>query len=164
MGAERRSTPRREFSGGYLPPTTRIRPGTEVTVVNLSASGALIEGTVRLRPGGHYELCVDLPARTITIAALVRRAFVARLDARFGMRYRAALEFEFPVPWPVPADLLDEYRLPDADASVPAAGVANTRRAASGPHDGGTGAPTPAISPLSAADGIRLDSTEPTAG
>src|SRR6185503_16346062 len=45
MFAERREAGlRTHFTGGYLPPTARIRPGRLVVVVDLSCGGALVEG------------------------------------------------------------------------------------------------------------------------
>jgi hypothetical protein len=135
MRAERRGAPRSVFSGGYLPPPARVRPSTCVTVVNLSSSGALIEGTLRLRPGAPCELSLDTAARTITVAAVVMRAFVARLESRAPVRYRAALVFETSVLWTLGGDLLEEYLVPAPKPFTGCEGVAAARPTPAASHD-----------------------------
>jgi hypothetical protein len=112
-----------------------VRPSTSVTVVNLSSSGALIEGTLRLRPGTPCELSLDTTARTVTVAAVVMRAFVARLESRAPVRYRAALVFETSVLWTFGDDLFEEYLVPALRPLSGCEGVAAARRASGGARD-----------------------------
>jgi len=94
MGGERRRATRVIFRDGHLPPAARVRPGSEVIVVDLSSTGALLEGHSRLRPGGRCELTFALASGDITVRARVARCFVARLERAAAVRYRTAVAFE----------------------------------------------------------------------
>jgi hypothetical protein len=128
MPAERRAWPRRVFAGGCLPPPARIRPGTPVVIVNLSTRGTLIEGSLRLRPGGRCEFQFTTPEGEVIAAARVARCFVARLAASM-VRYRAALAFDQPIALPPEQELLAGYQLPARPPQSPAVGVAASRAA-----------------------------------
>jgi hypothetical protein len=82
------------FRDGHLPPRARIHPGSEVIVVDLSSTGALVEGQSRFRPGGRCELALCFGAGNLTVRARVARCFVARLERAAPVRYRAAIAFE----------------------------------------------------------------------
>ncbi len=112
--------------GGHLPPAARLRPGPSVVVVNLSRSGALVEGHLRPRTGStctfEYASCEG----TVAIVARVLRCFVSRLEAA-SVRYRAALVFEALVPAPVESDVLAGYQLPTVLPSAAGGGVVAAR-------------------------------------
>jgi hypothetical protein len=126
MHAERRASPRRAYLGGFLPPAARIRPGAPVTVVNLSARGTLVEGSLRLRPGGRCDFQFTTGSGDVVAAARVVRCFVARLEAS-AVRYRMALAFEQPVPLPAEQELLAGYQLPTSRSPAPRVGVTGSR-------------------------------------
>jgi len=90
---ERRRAPRR--IPHELEPTARLRlrTGREMTVVDMAATGALVETEGRLLPGTG----VDVHVMTVDGRELVRsrvvRAFVWRLGAE-RIVYRGALAFE----------------------------------------------------------------------
>lgn len=109
MSHERRRAPRVRFAGGVLPPPARLRHWADVTVVDLSSGGALIEGVFRVRPGARVELRIGVEAERISVQARVLRCFVSALDRQRGVRYRAALAFDVPVVVAPPVDLLAEY-------------------------------------------------------
>lgn len=111
MRDERRRWPRHVYSNGHLPPTTRLRPGAIVTLVNLSCGGALVESTLRLRWGTRCDLEWTMGDGMTIVAARVTRCYVARLGPS-GVRYRTAVRFETTVASPAAADLLEEYQLP----------------------------------------------------
>ena len=71
-----------------------LRPGCEVSIINLSAGGALIEGPRPLRPGARVHLVLGIGARSLGLGAHVLRCSVASLDATDGVRYRGALRFD----------------------------------------------------------------------
>ena len=71
MDADRRVARRVAFRNGILPPRARLRPGGDVVLVNLSNSGALVEGTFRFRPDARCELSVTEGAGESTFRALV---------------------------------------------------------------------------------------------
>jgi hypothetical protein len=83
----------------FLPPLLRLtratlRPGHAVSLIDLSAGGALIQGTRPLRPGGRVHLQVSTDARTFSLNGHVLRCAVWALDVHAGATYRAAVKFE----------------------------------------------------------------------
>lgn len=91
---ERRAHPRRSPSPQSWLATARVRPGHEVTVINLSSGGALVEAAVRLLPGARVTLQFVGPGVGLRAAARVIWCRVAALDAERGVRYRGALAFD----------------------------------------------------------------------
>jgi hypothetical protein len=79
--------------------TARLRAAGSVTLVDLSAGGALIDADVPLRPGA--ELSLEISGRGIETAVTLRvlRSHVAALMAH-GTRYRGACEFARPLELP----------------------------------------------------------------
>lgn len=74
----------------------RLRTGDMLTIVDISASGAMVETGRRLLPG--VKLVVHLAAAecTVRIDARVVRCSVWALAPEGGVRYRGALEFVEP--------------------------------------------------------------------
>jgi hypothetical protein len=126
MDADRRAARRVAFRNGILPPRARLRPGGDVVLVNLSNSGALVEGTFRFRPDARCELSVTEGHGESTLRALVVRSFVARLDRAGPVRYRAAIRFDRAMEWRSSVTTLDGYRIPEALAGLDHPGVAAT--------------------------------------
>jgi hypothetical protein len=77
--------------------TARVRPGRDVSLVDLGDDGALVEGTTRLMPGTRVVLQLNAGERSLAVAGLVVRCEVASLDRDRGIRYRGALRFEMPL-------------------------------------------------------------------
>ncbi len=76
--------------------TGRIRPSTEVKVLNLSEHGMLIETPFGLPPKGTCELTVKAPSGPKTIRAKVARCranMVKKDDGKISMLFHAGLEF-----------------------------------------------------------------------
>ncbi len=91
--AERRHDTR--FSQPLIAATQAIlRPGYAVSLIDLSAGGALIQGPRPLRPGARVHLQLLTPNRRIAIPAHVLRCAVASLDSRQGVQYRGAIKFD----------------------------------------------------------------------
>lgn len=74
----------------------RLRAGRELAVVNVSSSGALIEGATRLLPGTHVEVHIVTAAGRTLVCCRVVRAYVCRVEAAL-IRYRGAIMFERPI-------------------------------------------------------------------
>ena len=101
----------------------RLRAGRELTVVDLSDSGVLIEGPARLLPGTHVDVHVVTRDGRTLVRSRVVRAYVCHVQAD-SVRYRGALAFEraidtsaagYAVPGilaPAPAPLGTAYPLP----------------------------------------------------
>ena len=79
--------------------TARVRAGHDVRIVDLSASGALIEGARPLRPGARVEMHLVLNGQRAALTAHVVRCLVATIDAHDGITYHAALSFECRFDW-----------------------------------------------------------------
>jgi hypothetical protein len=74
----------------------RVRAGRELVVINLSSTGALVEGEARLLPGRHLDVHVVTAAGRTLVRTRVVRAWVEGLWAD-RVLYRGALAFEGPL-------------------------------------------------------------------
>jgi hypothetical protein len=90
---DRRLDPRYGWSSDDVSQAT-LRPGCVVHVVNLSASGALVQATRPLRPGARLHFHLVLRHRSFGMVVQVLRCGVWTLDPREGVTYRGALQFE----------------------------------------------------------------------
>jgi hypothetical protein len=95
-GSERRRAVRREPQSDEPLSRVRLRTGRELTVVNISASGALVEGLTRLVPNTHTDLHIVTRHGRVLVRTRVVRALVWQLE-RDKVCYRTALAFETPV-------------------------------------------------------------------
>jgi PilZ domain len=77
----------------------RIRGGHDVILLDVSASGARVEGTRPLRPGARVDVHLSRDSRRVTVPARVVRSLVAAIDADHGITYQAALSFERRCDW-----------------------------------------------------------------
>ena len=132
---ERRRTPRRTPEAGESLCRVRLRTGRELSVIDLSSLGALIEGDTRLLPNTHLDLHVVTHTGRILVRCRVVRAFVHRLDADLVF-YRVGLTFERTVDvspgYALPSPFSSDHGQPGIDypEPLPAAGVVD-RQAAS---------------------------------
>ncbi len=134
MVAERRRARRYDYRDGFLPPAARVRPGHDVIIVNLSASGMLVEGTCRLRPGCLVESRLLFDRGPLQIDGEVVRAFISAVD-KGGVRYRAGIAFALAVPVTAPPDFLLGYQLPDSPLASRAGSGSNYPESHRGTHD-----------------------------
>ncbi len=99
-----------------------LRPGYAVSLVDLSASGALIEGPRQLRPGMRVHVQIVTDTRRFALAAQVVRCAVAALDSGAGVRYRGALRFDERCEAIWEGGTLDGYLFPGGQRRVSHAG------------------------------------------
>jgi hypothetical protein len=71
-----------------------LRPAHLVSVLNLSAGGALIVGARPLRPGSRVFLQLTVAGQTGGRASQVVRCAVASLVGADGVQYRSAIRFD----------------------------------------------------------------------
>jgi hypothetical protein len=71
----------------------RLRGGREVSLVDLSANGALVEGEARLLPGTHVDVHVVTTNGRVLVRSRVVRAYVCTVS-RDRVTYRSAIAFE----------------------------------------------------------------------
>jgi hypothetical protein len=90
--------------------SSRVRPGTPVAIVDISAGGALVETEYRLLPGASVELQMKTSDRTAAVRGRVLRSAVVTLGAQL-VRYRGAIGFECQPAWKANEQLAG-YSLP----------------------------------------------------
>jgi len=146
MCADRRARGRTVFTGGYLPPAARIRPGRDVVIVDLSRDGALVEGPWRFRPLSRCDVHLQVTGQDVHLRARIVRCFVARIERQEPVRYRTALAFDRAVDLPERWDALDGYSIPADFSESSFSGVVDTPTpvAVSSPHG-----PEPGNAPVS---------------
>jgi hypothetical protein len=71
----------------------RLRTGRELSVVDVSNTGALVEGQVRLLPGTHVDVHVVARDGRALVRSRVVRCWITVLQAD-AVWYRAALAFD----------------------------------------------------------------------
>jgi hypothetical protein len=91
--SERRRTVRRIPQPDETLARVRLRTGRELSVINISPTGVLVEGGTRLLPGTHADVHVVTRHGRTLVRARVIRSLVWRLQAD-SVSYRAALAFE----------------------------------------------------------------------
>jgi hypothetical protein len=77
----------------------RVRPGHLLTLVNVSAGGALVEASCQLRPGARIVVHLESDDDRRLVHASVMRCTVATIDPQSGITYRAALSFTERCDW-----------------------------------------------------------------
>ncbi len=90
---DRRTDTRYEAACADLTRAT-LRPGCAVSVVDLSAGGALVQAGQPLRPGARVHLQLVTTRQAFGLLAVVLRCAVWTLHAEHGATYRGALRFE----------------------------------------------------------------------
>jgi hypothetical protein len=76
----------------------RIRPGHAASVVDVSASGALLETAHRLLPGAAVDLHIETDRDRASLRGRVVRCAVAAVRAA-SLSYRGAVVFDRHLPW-----------------------------------------------------------------
>lgn len=92
---DRRRDPRYAWPREEISQAT-LRPGCVVSVVDLSACGALVQSSRPLRPGARLHFHLVLRQRRFGLIARVLRCAVWTIDSPEGVAYRGALQFEEP--------------------------------------------------------------------
>jgi hypothetical protein len=90
---ERRRAIRRAPASDESISRVRFRAGSHATVIDLSNSGALVEGVARLLPGTHVDVHIFTTEGRSLVRSRVVRAYVSQLEAEL-IRYRGALAFD----------------------------------------------------------------------
>lgn len=98
---ERRRTVRLTSAAEHGVRFIRIRPGHGATLIDVSASGALIETHRRLLPGSLVELQMETDHHKTNVRGVVVHCFVSRVGPAC-VSYRGAIEFDRRLPWFAP--------------------------------------------------------------
>jgi hypothetical protein len=110
--SDRRRSPRRTPASDEPLSQVRLRAGRQLDVINVSDTGLLAEGDMRLLPGTHVDVHLVTAEGRLLVRSRVVRALVCRV-CRDRIVYRGAIVFERPV-----STAAVGYPMPDvADAS-----------------------------------------------
>jgi hypothetical protein len=74
----------------------KLRIGPELTVIDISSHGVLVEGRARLAPGARVDVHVVPPQGRVLVRTTVVRAYVCQLRPDTVI-YRAGLRFDHPI-------------------------------------------------------------------
>ena len=91
--SDRRRSPRRAPASDEPLSQVRLRAGRQLQVINVSDTGLLAEGEMRLLPGTHVDVHLITADGRLLIRSRVIRAFVCRVS-RDRIEYRGAIAFE----------------------------------------------------------------------
>jgi len=93
---ERRRSGRRTPQPDEALSRVRLRTGRELTVVNISADGALVEGHTRLLPGTRTDVHIVTRHGRVLVRTRIVRSLVWRLEPDL-VTYRTGLAFDVAV-------------------------------------------------------------------
>ena len=111
---DRRRASRRRHVEEHGIVAARVRPGRDVSLLDVSAGGALVETASRLLPGSAVELHLESRDRRVAIRGRVIRCAVSRLRST-TVWYRGAIIFDRHLPWFVDDDAAG-YAIPSAES------------------------------------------------
>jgi hypothetical protein len=140
--SNRRVEPR--YPAAAIPAITamRLSPGEAVTLVNISASGVLVEGKTRFVPGTRVTVHFEGAIKPNQIKARVIRCQVSAIGGGGSLQYQSAIAFEGRMDLPVDDAVAPPLPPPPVEEPVPAKkGKAAAAAAAPPPAP----APTPRV-------------------
>lgn len=97
---ERRRDPRRLAADLTWLRAVSLRPGLEALLVDISPGGALVETTIRLRPGMKTVLRLSTTESELRASGEFVRAWVTAILPDRGLVYRGAVRFDSPMDLP----------------------------------------------------------------
>jgi hypothetical protein len=95
---ERRLSQRRQSFEAHGIALIRVRPGVDASMVDLSATGVLVETQRRLLPGASIEIHFVRDKRLAAVRGRVLRCAVVRLEPT-AVCYRVAVLFDQHLSW-----------------------------------------------------------------
>jgi hypothetical protein len=99
----------------------RLSPGDAVRLVNLSASGVLVEGKTRFVPGTRLGVIFEGPKAPPTVKGRVVRCQVSAIAGGGSLQYQSAIQFEQKIDVPVDEAALPQQAAPPAAPAPPKA-------------------------------------------
>lgn len=128
------------YPAAVMPAITamRLSPGEAVTLVNISASGVLVEGKTRFVPGTRVTVHFEGTIKPNQIKARVIRCQVSAIGGGGSLQYQSAIAFE------------GRMDLPVDDAALPQAMTPPPPPVEEPPKRGKAAAPPPAPAPARA--------------
>ncbi len=118
--SNRRVDPR--YPAAVMPAITamRLSPGEAVTLVNISASGVLVEGKTRFVPGTRVTVHFEGTIKPNQIKARVVRCQVSAIGGGGSLQYQSAIAFEGRMDLPVDDAALPQAIAPPSPVEEPA--------------------------------------------
>jgi hypothetical protein len=89
-----------------------MRAGSQLTVLDLSNAGALLEGASRLLPGTHIDVHIVTAEGRVLVRSRIVRAYVSRVEAD-RVQYHGAVAFDRHVSTTATGQAVPEVFLPD---------------------------------------------------
>jgi hypothetical protein len=123
--SNRRVDPR--YPAAAIPAITamRLSPGEAVSLVNISASGVLVEGKTRFVPGTRVTVHFEGTIKPSSIKARVVRCQVSAIGGGGSLQYQSAIAFEGRMDLPVEGSALPAPAAPHVEeAPAPKKGKA----------------------------------------
>jgi hypothetical protein len=108
----------------------RLSPGDTVRLVNLSASGVLVEGKTRFVPGTRLSVIFEGPKAPPTVKARVVRCQVSAIAGGGSLQYQSAIQFEQKIEVPVEEAALPQAPVPPAPPPAPKASASSSKKQA----------------------------------
>jgi hypothetical protein len=140
---EHRSAPRRPASAVPTIKGVRLSPhGTEATLLNISASGILVECTSRLRLGTAVTTVFDGTFSPSTIEGRVARSSVANVSKKGVLQYHIGIAFNKPIALMPVASAVVQPVAPAVPAALESSGALGT------PETLGTTSQAPEAAPV----------------
>lgn len=118
--SNRRVDPR--YPAAAIPAITamRLSPGEGVSLVNISASGVLVEGRTRFVPGTRVTVHFEGTIKPNQIKARVVRCQVSAIGGGGSLQYQSAIAFEGRMDLPVEESALPPSAVAPAPVEEPA--------------------------------------------
>jgi hypothetical protein len=131
--ANRRVDPR--YPAAAIPAITamRLSPGGAVTLVNISASGVLVEGKTRFVPGTRVTVHFEGAITPNQIKARVIRCQVSAIGGGGSLQYQSAIAFEGRMDLPVDEAVAPSLPPPPAVEEPPPSSKKGKAAAAAAP-------------------------------
>jgi hypothetical protein len=111
----------------------RLSPGEAVSLVNISASGVLVEGKTRFVPGTRVTVHFEGTIKPNQIKARVVRCQVSAIGGGGSLQYQSAIAFEGRMDLPVEGSALPSPAGPPAPEEEPAPPPKKGKAAAAAP-------------------------------
>ena len=124
----KRAEPRYPAAAVTAIKSVRLSPGDIVTLVNVSASGILVEGKTRFVPGTRLTVVFEGPVAPPQVKGRVVRCQVSAIGGGGTLQYQSAIAFEGRVELPV-----EEAARPPAPPPAEEAPVKKGKHAAVSP-------------------------------
>ena len=125
---DRRGERRRRVADEHGIVSARLRGGREVSIVDISAAGVLIETTHRLLPGSSVDLQLITSDGAIVVRGRVLRSAVSRVAASL-VWYRGAIQLERNLAWLGECPRATGHQVPMAESPLPGGAWGESSRA-----------------------------------